>query len=115
LDINDPTVISYERVQLPDAIENADARDGDLLLAYSVAPDGNLSPNALILTIDPYGENDDEFLFFDGRAFVWEMDFHTLRDGKRSVTTQRDNYSKDDLVRALKHYIDTDAFIEFPH
>lgn len=111
MQIDDPTILDYTVDTFENYMSKVETLDGDCLLAYSL--NKNLVPKdkILVLKIDPYGENDDDYLFFEGNKYVWEIDTFTMQGVKRSFVETFGHEKPHDLIVAAFYYIRNDAFI----
>jgi hypothetical protein len=111
MQIDDPTLIDYKVDTFGNYMSKVETLDGDLILAYSF--NENLVPKnkILVLETDPYGENDDDYLFFEGDQYIWEIDTFTMQGVKRNFQELFGPANPHDLVVAAFYYIRNDAFI----
>ena len=89
--------------------------DGDCLLAFHFDEHNTIFDDILILTVDAYCDSDDAYLVFEGRNYNWEIDLHTVRRVLDFHANNGDGFSIDELIQALKYYIEFDACYDGRH
>ncbi len=110
MNIDDPGVYSFRVTDLRTVMSEVDDLDGDNLIAYRLTPEGTCADDVIVLDIDPYLENDDEFITFEGRDYNWEVDLFSLRSVKRYVEENGNGTSPDALRDAAKYFLVNRAY-----
>ena len=111
MQIDDPTIIDYKVDTFENYMSKVETLDGDLLLAYSFNENHVPKSKILVLKTDPYGENDDEYLYFEGDQYIWDIDTFTMQGVKRNFKELFGHANPHDLVVAAFYYIRNNAFI----
>jgi len=111
MQIDHPEIFSYQPMSLLDYLISCDQIDGDMNMAYSLAEDGRISNQVLVLSMDPYGECNDRHIEYEGKKYIWGMDTYTMQDVVRSFRKLFPDRDESEVVVAAHYYIINDAFI----
>lgn len=114
MQITDPTVISHKEMTLETLMTTVDEIDGDFIVAYSLNPDGSCSDDVLVLETDVYSDVFDEFLYFNGRKYNWEVDVFSLKSITKYGDTSPGRASIEKLVNDAKYFLLNRAYLPVP-
>ncbi|WP_346913480.1 hypothetical protein [uncultured Roseibium sp.] len=105
MNIDEPGVHSYKVTDLRTVMSEIDDLNGYNLIAYRLTPEDTCADDVIVLDIDPYLENDDEFLTFDGRDYNWEVELFSLKSVKRYAEENGNSTSLEALCDAAKYFL----------
>ena len=110
MNIDDPGVYSFKVTDLRTVMSEIDDLDGDNLIAYRLTPEDTCADDVIVLEIDPYIENDDEFLTFEGRDYNWEVDLFSLKRVKEYTEENGNSTSLEALCDAARYFLVNRAY-----
>lgn len=110
MNIDEPGVYSFRVTDLRTVMSEIDDLNGYNLIAYRLTPEDTCADDVIVLEIDPYLENDDEFITFEGRDYNWEVELFSLKSVKKYAEENCSSTSPDALRDAAKYFLVNRAY-----
>jgi len=100
-------------IQLKELIDTLDNLSWDLTIYTKGRVLSRLDESVLILDDDAELERDeeDEPLYATENGFRYFLDVSSVQDIRDNLQAQNPNYSVDDLLAAIKYFVNNDAYV----
>ena len=111
MQIDDKDILRYQELSIEQVMDSIDSIDYNTIVAYALDENGLPLDSVLLVEVDKFTENDDEFLIYNNNSYNWEIIAQAIKGVKKNYIQTFSDCSKEGLVGAFRYFVVNRAYL----